>query len=161
MVLDGMGRNEAMLLTRKGITKHYLYHTWVQMKARCYDKNHPVYKHYGGRGIIVCDEWHDSVAFIKYCEEVLGPRPPGYTLDRIDNSKGYILGNIRWASRSEQNRNRRSFGKGYTYSKQQRKWMVQWWVDGKRFYHGLYKTEEEAKKKAKQTCPQGPEAYRW
>jgi len=150
-----------MLLTREGITKHYLYRSWAQIKARCCNKNHPTYKHYGGRGITLCDEWKDSVAFITYVEEVLGPRPDGYTLDRIDNSKGYIPGNVRWASMSEQQKNRRSYGKGYTYSKRHRKWLVQWWVDGKRFYHGIYKTEKEARNKAKETCPRGPEAYKW
>jgi len=150
-----------MLLTREGITKHYLYDTWRSMKQRCSDKSRVEYKYYGGRGIILCDEWKDSVAFITYVEEALGPRPDGYTLDRIDNNKGYIPGNVRWASMSEQNRNKRSWGKGYTFHKRIRKWMVQWNVGGKQCYYGTYKTEEEARIRAKETCPQGPEAYRW
>jgi len=154
-----------MLLKRNqrgnGITKHYLYPTWVDMMRRCCSKNHPKYKYYGGRGIIVCEAWKDSVTFLTYCDEVLGPRPPGYSLDRIDNSKGYILGNIRWASKSEQMKNRRSYGKGYTYSKQRCKWKVQWNVDGKTTHYGAYDTEEEARKRAKETCPRGPEGYKW
>jgi len=153
-----------MLLTRKGISKHPLYNTWVGMMQRCYNKNHTAYKHYGGRGIIVCDEWHDSVAFITHCEEVLGPRPPGHTHDRIDNDGNYELVNSRWASKSEQMKNKRSYGKGYRYDKLlcgSRKWKVQWTIGGKVIYYGTYKTEEEAKKRAKETCPQGPENYSW
>lgn len=58
----------------------------------------------GGRGITVHPEWVDS--FEAWFEHV-GPRPDGMSLDRIDNESGYVPGNVRWATRAEQQANRR------------------------------------------------------
>jgi hypothetical protein len=81
------------------------YRAWSCMKTRCYNRNRPEYKHYGGRGISVCDEWIDDFpAFLAH----VGHRPPGMTsLDRIDNNKGYEPGNVRWATQTDQMRNSR------------------------------------------------------
>jgi hypothetical protein len=75
------------------------------MKARCGNPKDKAYYNYGGRGIRVCDAWlHDFSAFIGH----IGSRPdPQHTLDRVDNSKGYEPGNVVWATRKEQQRNRR------------------------------------------------------
>lgn len=80
------------------------YFSWQSMKARCSNKNHPAYKYYGGKGIVVCDAWKNSFnAFIKD----MGPPPEGQqTIDRIDNSLGYFKNNCKWASQSEQCQNR-------------------------------------------------------
>jgi len=73
------------------------------MKARCENPNRPDYKFYGGRGITVCDQWRKSfVAFLADVGEKPGPR---YSLDRIDNLRGYEPGNVRWATHTEQMRN--------------------------------------------------------
>lgn len=81
--------------------------TWEGMIARCERPTHKHYKHYGGRGITVCTEWHEAAVFIAWIEANLGPRPEGHSLDRIDNDSGYRPGNVRWASAVEQQRNRR------------------------------------------------------
>lgn len=82
------------------------YHSWVAMIQRCHNPNCKDYKHYGERGIEVCELWRDSFeAFYMY----IGPRPnEGDTLERIDVNGNYEPGNVKWLSREEQTRNQRS-----------------------------------------------------
>lgn len=99
----------------KRITDSPLLKTYYSMHFRCDNPNHAHYKHYGGRGIKVCDEWsgkEGSYNFIKWARNN-GWRP-GLTLDRIDNDKGYTPENCRWATQREQIRNR-SVTKLYEY----------------------------------------------
>ena len=89
------------------LSGHQLYKTWLGMVQRCGNPAAPNYALYGARGISVCEAWHDPAVFIAWVEMNLGPRPRGMTPDRINNAKGYEVGNVRWATQSEQNRNRR------------------------------------------------------
>ena len=76
------------------LRQHVLYVTWENMIQRCHNPNNHGYVDYGGRGIQVYPAWRESRVFLKYCDEVLGPKPQGYSLDRIDNNRGYEPGNI-------------------------------------------------------------------
>lgn len=80
-----------------------IYGIWIKMMGRCYNVNDGAYKNYGARGITVCDAWHDPRVFISD----MSPRPAGASIDRIDNSQGYSKANCRWASDTQQARNRR------------------------------------------------------
>jgi len=85
---------------------HPVYWVWHGMLQRCKNPNDKRYKYYGGRGITVCDEWHDAEKFIGWA--VLNGWEKGLTLDRIDNNGNYKPDNCRWVTRKVQSRNMRS-----------------------------------------------------
>jgi len=92
-----------------GTKGHYLYQTWQGMVQRCYNKKATSYESYGGRGIGIYHEWlADPLLFVKWCDNVLGKRPEGHTLDRINNDGNYEPDNLRWADKETQASNRRN-----------------------------------------------------
>ena len=80
------------------------HNSWRSMKARCLNKNIEAYKNYGGRGILICQEWVNN--FAQFCSD-MGARPEGTSLGRRDNSKGYSPDNCRWETDDQQKNNTR------------------------------------------------------
>jgi hypothetical protein len=82
------------------------YTAWDSMKKRCHSPSAGNFKHYGARGVAVCQEWRDSFeVFLAH----IGPRPsPLHSVDRIDGTRGYEPGNVRWATKKVQQNNVRT-----------------------------------------------------
>jgi hypothetical protein len=85
------------------------YTAWEAIKARCYNKHRKGYADYGGRGIRMCKRWLNT--FPAFLADV-GRRPsPYHSIDRINNNGNYTPSNVRWATRKEQNTNKRQRSK--------------------------------------------------
>jgi len=110
---------------RPGSPDHRLYMTWIDMRRRCQDPNNLSYQRYGGRGICVCEEWKEFPAFRDWS------KANGYrddlTIDRRDNNGPYAPWNCRWATDSQQARNRRS--NQYAEAWGERKLLIEWSED--------------------------------
>jgi len=105
--------NRATAMSRKGnrnsrwnngATSHPLYDTYMDMLGRCNRPTHSRFASYGGRGITVCARWRED--FWNFVAD-MGERPEGLSLDRVDNDGPYSLENCRWATASQQSKNRR------------------------------------------------------
>lgn len=94
---------------RHGMRKTTLYNIWCGIKDRCYNPNNKSYPDYGGRGIVMSENFKND--FNAFYEEI--GLPPDeinfWTVDRIDNNSGYIEGNIRWAVSTQQSKNKRKY----------------------------------------------------
>lgn len=121
----GCGRLDAM--TRHGESRSRLYRTWERIIQRCHNPNSNVFSDYGGRGIIVCDEWRaDYTAFRDWA--LANGHADGLEIDRWpDNNGPYAPDNCRWATRAEQLRNTRSNSNHTAFG--ETKCMVDWVAD--------------------------------
>lgn len=91
--------------TTHGMSNKPIYAVWRAIVQRCTLSTCKTFHYYGGRGIRVCDDW---LKFEKFYADVGDPPYKGATLDRVDNDKGYCPDNVRWATRTEQARNKRT-----------------------------------------------------
>lgn len=130
-----------------GMNKTTTYNSWRKMRERCNNVDDRMYSEYGGKGVKVCPEWNES--FKKFYED-MGDCPEGFTIDRIENTKGYSKDNCRWASSYAQSRNRSSSVgtsrfKGVQYEESSNKWIATITV-GKYLCKkiGRYQNEEDA-----------------
>ncbi len=84
------------------------YKAWCGMYTRCYNQKRKGYEHYGGRGIEMCPEWRGPNGFQTFLQDMGEAPSEKHSLDRRDNSLGYSKANCRWATCTEQSRNRRN-----------------------------------------------------
>ena len=87
-----------------GMSASKTYAVWMHMKGRCENPNNNEYKNYGARGIKVCERWGSFDNFLAD----MGERPFGLSIERKDNDAGYNPDNCKWATSTEQTRNRRN-----------------------------------------------------
>ena len=99
-----------------GMSRTAAYRTWASMIQRCENPKCPAWSTYGGRGIRVCESWHSYEQYAADLLTILGVRPPGMSLDRINNDGDYEPSNVRWASQKEQVANQRKRKRIDTFS---------------------------------------------
>lgn len=91
--------------TKHNMSKTRIYSIWAGIKNRCYNKNKKEYDRYGGKGLLMCDEWKED--FVKFYEwSIENGYSDDLTIDRIDNTKGYYPDNCRWTDYQTQTLNR-------------------------------------------------------
>ena len=90
--------------SRHNMKDTLIYGVWTTMKSRCNNPRSQQYKYYGGRGIQVCEQWN---AFLQFFADMGLPPSPKHSIDRINNEGNYEPGNCRWATKKQQEANKR------------------------------------------------------
>lgn len=135
--------------TTHGLKSNRFYDTWYNMVKRCNNPKNKNYKNYGARGITVCEEWLDVATFVAWAESTY-PNIEGYTLDRIDNGKGYSPENCRWADKTTQasnqriQKNNKSGYVGVSWYARHKRWRANIGINNKLIHIGCFPTIEEA-----------------
>lgn len=99
----------ALVRTANEERRLYTKKSYLAMMGRCYNPKYPSYIRYGAKGITVCDRWrlgeNGKSGWLCFYAD-MGPKPTGYSIDRIGNDKGYYPENCRWATVQEQAANK-------------------------------------------------------
>tara|TARA_R110000772_G_scaffold81005_1_gene172447 strand:- start:156 stop:698 length:543 start_codon:yes stop_codon:yes gene_type:complete len=143
------------------MSEHVLYNTWRGMKERCLSVSCIAHKRYGGKGINIHQDWIDKTRhfkhkrwsrgfclFLDYIEKNLGPKPLGFSLDRINGNYDYAPNNLRWADPSLQKKNqtvKNRTGYKYVYAVTgSSKWQAEYKNGKERIHLGYFITKEKA-----------------
>lgn len=138
--------------TTHGGRYHKLYGVWSDERDRCNRSTHKHYHLYGGRGITMSEEFSDFSKWLEYVSSLPAAGTTTYTIDRIDNNKGYERGNLRWASKNTQAHNtkliRTTNKSGYrgVISTKTGKFSASIGVNSKKIHLGTYITALDAAK---------------
>lgn len=127
-----------------GMSYSQEYMIYQMAKQRCTNPKSQRWYTHGARGIKFLFK-----SFEEFYAE-LGPKPKGLSLERVDNDGNYEPGNVMWANRSAQQKNKRFYGKGYSFDKSTGKWQAKIRYDGKEIYIGLFAKEKDAQRAVKE-----------
>ena len=91
---------------KHGLSKTKEYRSWCAMTNRCLHPSASDYSRYGGKGVTVCERWQGENGFENFLAD-MGPKPtPTHSIERIDHKGNYEPGNCKWATATEQARNK-------------------------------------------------------